>query len=316
MRVFLTGGTGFIGLALTARLLRDGVEVISTAEAPPPNWAKRMLGNDVTFKTVSIRDMAALTDALRDTGPDILIHGAALTPDERIEREGGTAMIFDINVGGTTNALEAAAATGVGRVMAFSSGAAYGRTLKDTDVLDEVETECRPTALYAISKLAAEKAALHLGMLHGISVVTPRLSAAWGVWEYRTQHRQTLSPPWQMIEAVLEGARPTVPKGSALPLVYSEDAADMLVRLATSGAEGVINVGSDQMIDLGSLADAATEVAGREAFEQRPVHLFTGGRPPMRLNRLKAAIGPLPRTGLDDALARTITWTREVHNWD
>lgn len=312
MRVFLTGGTGFIGLALTARLLEQGIEVMSVAEAPPPDWASQMLGAGARFRTIDIRDKDALTAALRDWHPDILIHGAALTPDETVERAGGTAAIFEINVSGTANALEAAAVAGIGRVMAFSSGAAYGRTLNDTNVLDEVQTECRPTALYAISKLAAEKVALRLGALHGISVVTPRLSAAWGPWEYRTRHRQTLSPPWQIIETVLDGGHPTVPKGSALPLIYSRDAADMLVRLAISKAEGVFNVGSDQMIDLAEFAASAESAVGGTAPTPRNIELFTAGRPPMRLERLADAIGPLPRTRIADALAETIEWTRQV----
>lgn len=314
MRVFLTGGTGFIGLALTAQLLKDGAEVILAAEGPPPDWAVQMLGEGVTFRTIDIRDKEALEQALKDVRPDLLIHGAALTPDESIERAGGTAAIFEINVAGTANALEAAAAAGIGRVMAFSSGAAYGRTLDDTDVLDEVETECRPAGLYAISKLAAEKVALRLGELHGISVVTPRLSAAWGTWEYRTRHRQTLSPPWQIIEAALDGIRPVLPDGAALPLVFSEDAAEALVRLAKSKAEGVYNVGSDRMIDLAAFAALAAETEDRVGTGTRDIALFTAGRPPMRLDRLKAEIGSLPRTNVETALAQTIEWTLDVRS--
>ena len=313
MRVFLTGGTGFIGLALTARLIKDGADVVSVAEAPPPDWATQMLGDGVTFQALDIRDKDALTSALQAARPDILIHGAALTPDEKTERAGGTAAIFEVNVAGTANALEAAAAADVRRVMAFSSGAAYGRTLEDTDVLDEVETECRPTGLYAISKLAAEKVALRLGALHGLSVVTPRLSAAWGPWEYSTPHRQTLSPPWQMIETVLDGTLPSVPEGAALPLIYSEDAAEILVRLVVSEAEGVFNVGSDRMIDLEDFAKTAAAAAGGNVGSaERRIELFTAGRPPMRLDRLEAVIGALPRTETDKALEKTITWTRDV----
>lgn len=314
MRVFLTGGTGFIGLALTSQLLRDGIDVISVAETPPPNWAVQMLGGGVAFRVIDIRDKDALTAALCETGADILIHGAALTPDESVERAGGTAAIFEINVAGTANALEAAAAAGVGRVMAFSSGAAYGQTLEDTNVLDEIDTECRPAQLYAISKLAAEKVALRLGALHGISVVTPRLSAAWGPWEYRTRHRQTLSPPWQIIEAALDGTRPSVPQGATLPLIYSKDAADMLVRLVRSKAEGVINVGSDRMIDLAGFADAAVTAVGGVGSTTQAVELFTAGRPPMRLDCLETAIGTLPRTDVAKALAHAIEWTRDVRD--
>ncbi|MEM6621901.1 MAG: NAD(P)-dependent oxidoreductase [Pseudomonadota bacterium] len=314
MRVFLTGGTGFVGLAMIARFLEQGAEVMATAEAPPPDWAVRALGDGVRFGVVDVRDRAGFGDAMAEWRPDILVHGAALTPDEARERAGGAADIFEINVAGTATAIELAATLGVPRVMAFSSGAAYGRTLADTDVLDEVETECRPATLYAISKLAAERVALRLGDLHGVSVVTPRLSAAWGPWEYATTHRQTPSPGWHITDAISAGERPTVPAGAALPLVFSEDAADMLVRLCFSDqAQGVFNVGSAEMVDLQDLADAAATAKGISPdATERPVPLFVAGRPPMQLDRLTGAIGPLRKTPVLEALQRTLDWLAGV----
>ena len=310
MRAFLTGGTGFIGLALTERLLREGIEVLSTAETEPPAWAIRAMGDGVVFRTIDIRDRDALSAALEDWQPDLLIHGAALTPDTSRERAGNAAAIFEINVAGTANAIECAAAAGVGRVIAFSSGAAYGRTIADTDVLDEDVTECQPATLYAISKLAAEKTALRLGDLYGLSVATPRLSAAWGPWEYRTPHRQTLSAPWQIIEAVRHGIQPIVSVGAALPLVFSDDAADMLMRLALKDeATGVFNVGSSTMINLDDFAKTA------QSFCEQPtgaataeIDLFVAGRPPMRMNRLSTAIGEIRHTETSVALQRTFDW--------
>ncbi|MEM7745605.1 MAG: NAD(P)-dependent oxidoreductase [Pseudomonadota bacterium] len=311
MRVFLTGGTGFVGLALAARWAMDGAEVIASADVPPPDWAKAVLP-DVRFEVLDVRDRDAFISAVTNHRPDVLVHGAALTPDETRERAGGTAAIFEINVAGTANALEAAAAAGVGRVLAFSSGAAYGRTLDEVDVLDEATTECRPTALYAISKLAAEKVALRLGDLHGISVVTPRLSAAWGPWEYRTWMRQTLSPGYQILEAVVAGGIPRVAAGEELPLIFSEDAADMLVRLAQSDAEGPVNIGSADMVELSALAaQAVAEARGRGQPVDGPDHtveLFAPRRPPMTLNRLAAAIGDWNRTSMPDAVARSFDW--------
>lgn len=311
MKVFLTGGTGFIGLALAAQWVAEGGEVTASADGPPPDWARKALPA-VVFEIIDVRDRAALTTALRAARPDILVHGAALTPDETRERAGGTAAIFEVNVAGTANALEAAAEAGVRRVVSFSSGAAYGQTLDDVAVLDESTTECRPAALYAISKLAAEKTALRLGALHGLSVVTPRLSAAWGPWEYRTSMRQTLSPGYQIVEAIMAGDVPVLPPETMMPLVFSEDAATMIVRLAASDAEGPINIGSAEMTDLAALANEAVAIARMRSLgvsgPNREVAIYTPRRPPMNLNLLERAIGSWTVTSPADAITRCLDW--------
>lgn len=310
MKVFLTGGTGFVGLALAAEFAREGHEVTASANGPPPVWARAALP-EVKFREVDVRDRAALADTLAAERPDLLVHGAALTPDEERERAGGTAAIFEINVAGTANAMEAAARTGIRRVLVLSSGSAYGRTLAEVDTLEET-LDCRPTALYAISKFAAEKVALRLGELLGISTVTPRLSAVWGPWEYRTSQRQTLSPGYQILEAVMAGRNPVVGDDARLPLLFSEDAATMLVRLALGDCEGPVNVGSMDMVRLRDLAAAAmNEAEARRRTvgdSMSEIRLFTPGRPPMSLERLRSAIGDWPRTGLDVAVRRSFDW--------
>lgn len=311
MKIFLTGGTGFIGLSLAARWAAEGAEVVSTAEAEPPEWAKEALPT-VEFQQVDVRDQATLTEAVSAARPDILVHGAALTPGEKRERAGGTAAIFEVNIAGTANALEAAAQAGVDRVVAFSSGAVYGADLGGVTELDEITTDCRPTLLYAISKMAAEKVALRLGSLHGLSVVTPRLMAAWGPWEFRTSMRQTLSPGYQIVEAVIASEIPALPPGAQMPLVFSEDAATMITRLAESDAVGPVNIGTKDMVDLGALAEMAVDMARARGFkvdgQRREVTIFAPDRPPIALDRLSAAIGEWPRTSPADALERCFDW--------
>ena len=311
MKIFLTGGTGFIGLALAAHWQAQGAEVVSTAETPPPDWARAALPG-VQFQQLDVRDRAALTASLIAAGPDLLVHGAALTPDENRERSGGTAAIFEVNVAGTANALEAAAKAGIKRVVSFSSGAVYGLPPEGETELDEAVTECRPALLYAISKMAAEKVALRLGALHGLSVVTPRLLAAWGPWEYRTSMRQTLSPGFQMFEAIMEGEVPKLPTDAAMPLIFSEDAATMIARLAESDAVGPVNIGTTEIIDLSALADEAVSMARARGLvfggRGRGVVVFAPSRPPISLKRLGAAIGDWPKTHTTDALERYFDW--------
>jgi nucleoside-diphosphate-sugar epimerase len=307
MRVLLTGGSGFVGLALTEALTAAGARVTNFSPAPPPAWAPQ--GEHIR---ADVRDRQALDAALRATRAEAVVHAAALTPNEAVEREGDAATVVAINTGGTVNVIEAAAAAGVRRVMAFSSVAVYGRTADEVEALDEFETCCAPPTLYAITKFAAERLALRLGALRGVEVVAPRLGAAWGPWEHRTAARATPSPAFQIVERMRLGAPVVLPGPARAPLVYAPDAAAALARLLTApGAAGqAVNVGVAETV---ALEDFAAAVARRHpapvATEGAPtVAMLAANRPPMRLARLTALIGPPPATPLAAAVDRYLDW--------
>jgi len=117
--VFLTGHTGFKGGWIAHWLYELGAAVHGYSLEPPtePNfYTETQLQKRLAYSTISdIRDLAALTSALKQTKPDIIIHMAAQT----LVRESYNIPVetFAANVMGTVNLLEAARQVGTAKAI-------------------------------------------------------------------------------------------------------------------------------------------------------------------------------------------------------
>ncbi len=118
MKVFITGATGFIGASLARELLADGYEV--RALVRPGSDRRNLAGLGIEVCEGDLRDRDSLARGL--AGCEWLFHAAA---DYRLWTKDPAAM-YDINVGGTRNILEAALAAGASRAVYTSSVGTLG----------------------------------------------------------------------------------------------------------------------------------------------------------------------------------------------
>ncbi|SEO85307.1 UDP-galactose 4-epimerase [Salinihabitans flavidus] len=156
MRVLVTGGAGYIGSHVARRLLDSGIGVcviddLSTGNLHRLRALERTARAAYRFDLCDVRDPGALNRVLGATRPDTVIHLAGL---KDVAHSFADPQAYDeINVGGTTNLLAAAAKYGVARFVFSSSAAIYGRSARgpsrETDAPD-------PSSPYGLSKLRAE----------------------------------------------------------------------------------------------------------------------------------------------------------------
>ncbi|HEX6652000.1 MAG TPA: NAD-dependent epimerase/dehydratase family protein [Thermoleophilaceae bacterium] len=130
MRYLITGGSGYIGSRLVDLLARrEDTEKIVIADVVPPKGGYRP---KTEYEKVDVRDRGAVHAALQRGNPDVLMHLAFILNPVHNE-----AFMYDVDVNGTHNVLEAAAEVGIGQVLVTTSGVAYGAFPDNPDPITE-----------------------------------------------------------------------------------------------------------------------------------------------------------------------------------
>lgn len=124
MRVFLTGGTGFIGQPLTYALLRRGWEVTALVRKPESPQAQFLSKRGALLAKGDVTDRESMRTAM--FGADIVVHNAGLY--EYGLDAAGSRRAQQINVHGTENTLGLAHELGIQRAVYVSTVWAYGDT--------------------------------------------------------------------------------------------------------------------------------------------------------------------------------------------
>jgi len=125
VKVLVTGGSGFLGSHICDELIRRGHDVVVVDQVEP-------VGCDRKFVRADVRDLGAMNAAMQEC--TAVYHCAAIADLDASRNSPRLAV--DINVMGTLNVLEAAAQSGVSRVLhassvyVFSKGGSIYRTTK------------------------------------------------------------------------------------------------------------------------------------------------------------------------------------------
>ena len=170
-RVLVTGGSGAVGRYVVDDLLQHGYELGVLDKVTPRQ-------PQVRFHAVDILDLDAVAAAM--AGYDAVIHVAGIPhplndPAKRV---------FDVNVNGTFNTLEAAAQHGITRVVMTSSESTLGFAFMTQAMVplyapvDEHHPN-RPQDPYGLSKVVCEQICQTYSARYGM--VTVCLRAPW-IW--------------------------------------------------------------------------------------------------------------------------------------
>ena len=163
-RVLVTGSSGRAGRTVAGDLVAHGYSVVGldVREYPEADWE---------FVTGDIRDLDDVKKKME--GVQAVCHTAAVPKDT-----GEAEKIFDLNMKGTFNVLEAARSLGVYRVVFASSIVVYGISrngpLPRYLPIDE-EHPCSPVTTYAVTKLMGELLCRSYSLRYGMGTICLRL---------------------------------------------------------------------------------------------------------------------------------------------
>jgi dihydroflavonol-4-reductase len=256
--ILVTGANGFIGSAVTRRLLDAGYAVRALVRAD--SRLENLKGLDVEIVVGDLRDPRTLDPALR--GCRALFHVAA---DYRLWSR-HPSELYATNVAGTRNVLVAAARAGVERVVYTSSVATLGHGANGTPA-DE-DTPARIEDMigdYKRSKFLAEKLALRLGRRAALEIVIVNPSAPAGSRDIR---------PTPTGRVIVDAARGRIPAyvDTGLNVVHVDDVADGHLLAYERGVPGRRYVLGGDNMTLAQILGAVARLAGRAPPSVRLPH--------------------------------------------
>lgn len=177
MKIFITGGAGFIGSHIAESLVKEGYQIkiydnFSTGKIE--NLSK--ISADCEIVNGDILDIEKIKKEMK--GYDFVSHQAAQL--EIIRGDSDPEFDLRVNTIGTLNVLRAAKENNIKKVVNASSACIYGQTDGSTSELFYP----KPNWAYGVSKLAAEKYCDIYNDYHGLPAVNLRYAITYGEKEW------------------------------------------------------------------------------------------------------------------------------------
>jgi UDP-glucose 4-epimerase len=314
-RVLITGGLGFIGSNLAARLAREGARVTicdAMIEGYGGNLENiREIRAQVAVHFADVRDEAIMGQLVE--GQDVIFHLAAQV--SHVMSLSNPYLDIDINIKGTAAVLEACRKRNP-KTLVIRSGTRgqYGPAVR-LPVSEEAPSD--PRGIYEISQLSAEMICRTYTRIHGIRTVPLRLTNVYGP-RAQMKHSQFGVVNW-FVRLALEGrAIPIFGSGKILrDFLYVDDCVDALLAAAREpkAVGEVLNVGHDRPSTFLEVAEILCELVPEARIE------FTEFSPERKaqepgdfvsdITKIRGLLGWDPKVALRDGLARTVAFYRE-----
>ena len=268
MRVLVTGGLGFVGWVVAARLAERGDEVVALTRGPLPAATAPPAGVEVA--AADLRDLDALRQVVAGGGFDGACHlgGLARVRDSHAD----PAAYTEVNTGGTANLLRAVAEVpGPPPRLVLASTAAVLGGAGDGDGPPGPLAEdhpALPASPYGASKLAAERAVAAAAEAGAVGAVTLRAFSVAGAYLGHGDADRTRILPKAL--AVAAGHAPHVElngDGSAVrELTHVADLADafaLALDAARPGTHRLYHAGTGDGVTMLDLLAAVERITGR-----------------------------------------------------
>lgn len=251
MRVFITGGTGFIGSRLTEKLISDNHEVTLLARNPSSvpfkeNDKVRIIKGDLSDKSTLLEGMK---------GCDCVFHLAAwVKPAFRDPK-----IVTEINIDGTVNVFDAALECHIKKVVFTSTGGTMSYSHDGNPVDESSNPDPVLHTLYEKTKAEAEKIAVDYSK-KGLAVTTVNPTRVYGPGKLTESNSLT-----KIIRLYISGLWRIIPgNGQTIGnYVFIDDVVEGHILAARFGKSGERYILGGENHSFTSLFDSIGEASGR-----------------------------------------------------
>ena len=313
--ILVTGGAGFIGSHLVARLLDrgDSVVVLDNFDGYyDPAIKRRNLSHALTGPRSAncslvegdIRDRPALESLFSGRRFDVVVHLAARAGVRPSIED--PLLYEDVNVKGTANLLEACRKHAVNRFIFGSSSSVYGDST-DVPFSEDAKVD-RPVSPYAATKVAGELLGYTYHHLFGLDVFCLRFFTVYG--------------PRQRPEMAIHKFTRLILDGKTLPrfgdgrterdYTYIDDILDGLVK-SIDKVKGydIFNLGESRRVSLSRLIEVIEHETGAKArVESLPDQPGDVRMTCADIGKARRLLGYDPRVPIEEGVRRFVTWLR------
>ena len=315
--VLVTGGAGFIGSHLVKKLLDMGCDV-TVAD----NFSRGRKENIEPFLDkihlyqVDLTNLENCVLATKDI--DYVFHLAASVGGihyiKRENVEGSTPSILM-----NTNMLEASVKNGVERFLFASSACVYSeRSLELNEFKEEDAFPANPPTTYGWAKVMGEIQCRSYYLDYGLKTSSVRIFNCYGENENldpRWSHvipssvRKAISYPKEEFKLFGDGKQERA-------FLYVGDCVEGFLLAMEKITDGdVINLGSEEVVSIGKLADEIVKLSGKDINVEYDLSGPQGThRYCANTEKMKKVLGWRPNTPLDEGLRRTYEWARRELN--
>ena len=314
MRIFVTGGAGFIGSNFIHHVFCNSSthEIVNYDKL---TYSGNLANLDRVSKNVSysfvkgdICDMPAVEKAMR--GCDAVVHFAAESHVDRSIYEPASAI--ETNVMGTFALLQVARTMNIQRFVHVSTDEVYGDMLPGAFAVEQ--SPLRPSSPYSASKASSDLLVSSFVRTFGFPGIITRSSNNYGPYQFPEKFL-----PLMITNAIDQKQLPIYGDGKQQrDWLHVEDNCRGILAVLEKGRVGeVYNIGGSDVEENLAIARSLLRILGRPEsllsyVKDRPGH---DRRYALRCEKMKRELGWEPQIPLEAGLRSTIEWYEANRSW-
>ncbi|MFJ8064175.1 NAD-dependent epimerase/dehydratase family protein [Psychrobacillus sp. NPDC096426] len=303
-KVLITGATGFIGAALTRKLVELEIEVHVLIRQQSDIWRIKDLDKVINLHSVDLRDLTTLKKVVKYINPDVIYH-CATHGGYHFQQK--TIEIIESNFMGTVNLLIACQEIEFDYFVNTGSSSEYGsknHALRETDLPV-------PMGDYAVSKVAATLFCQSVRLQKQLPIITLRLFSPYGPWDAPSRFI-----PY-VVKSFLKGESPQISTPQSVrDYIYIEDVVNAYLKFLNLNYLNcdIINIGSGNQTKL----QEVVEIVQRKTNSS--INASWGSIERVRnepeiwkadVIQAEKLLNWSPKVTMEDGLQNTIDWLNE-----